>query len=534
MLLQFFACFLDIIVMQSYFVHSISQISIYPIPILEIKGIMQQAQSSKSLSFASDVFKLVTGTTIAQIITVLATLIITRLYGPEAFGLLAIFISITGIIGAIACMRYEFAIMLPKTNEEAANIFGLCILCTTTVSGLTALSLYFIGDTLLFLLKAPGLSPYLILIPIFVFITGISLALNYWNSRTRNFGRLSIARITRSIAIACTQLGAGVAGYATSASLIGANIIGLTVSIGILGSQILRDDHAILHKNISWRGMLSGMKRYKKFPLIDSCSVLLNAISWQLPTFFLAMFFSPVVVGLYTLGFQALQLPMSLIGDSIAQVFFQRASTARSDGSLPIIVENLFRILITIGIFPIFVIAIIGPDIFAIIFGKLWEDAGLYAQILSIWSFMFFISSPISTLWIVLEKQEFGMRVNILNFITRIISLAIGGLVGDPKIALLLFAVSGVFVYGYLNLKLMMFAGVKMVNIKKYVLSSLKLFCPFGAILAGFKIISVEPLFLVVIACILCIIYYLYILHSDRQINSLVKGILAKGMNKYV
>ena len=86
-----------------------------------------QSTSSKS-HFSRDILTLVTGTTIAQIITILASPVITRLYGPEAFGLLAIFTSITSIISVIICLRYEPAIMLPKSDEEAANVFGLCIL----------------------------------------------------------------------------------------------------------------------------------------------------------------------------------------------------------------------------------------------------------------------------------------------------------------------------------------------------------------------------------------------------------------------
>jgi lipopolysaccharide exporter len=161
---------------------------------------------TRSSSFATDVLKLVTGTTLAQVITVLAAPVISRLYGPEAFGFLTLFTSITSIIGVIACMRYELAIMLPKTDEEAANRLGLSLLCVTVITGLTVPALYFGGDALLSLLKAPGLAPYFILVPVFVFISGVFLALNYWNSRTRHFGRLAVARVTNSLAITGTQL----------------------------------------------------------------------------------------------------------------------------------------------------------------------------------------------------------------------------------------------------------------------------------------------------------------------------------------
>ena len=72
-------------------------------------------------------------------------------------------------------MRYEMAIMLPKTDEEAANLLGLCLLCVAVVSGLTVPALYFGGDALLSLLKAPGPGSYLILASPFVFAGGCFL-----------------------------------------------------------------------------------------------------------------------------------------------------------------------------------------------------------------------------------------------------------------------------------------------------------------------------------------------------------------------
>lgn len=489
---------------------------------------MYNPEPPRSSSFASDVLKLVSGTTFAQAIAIIASPILTRLYGPEAFGFFAIFTSITSIIGVIACMRYELAIMLPKADEKATNLLALCLLIVAAISGLTMPALYFWSGAIISLLKAPGLDPYLILVPPFIFINGIFLALNYWNSRTRHFGRLSAARITSSLATTGTQLWAGFAGHVTGGSLIGASLIGVFASTGILGAQIWRDDHAILRKSISLRGMAEGLKRYKRFPLIDSSSALLNTISWQLPAFLLAAFFSPTIVGYYALGFRMLQFPMSLIGGSIAQVFFQRASKAHSDGTLPILVENVFHSLVAIGIFPILTVAIVGPELFAVIFGDVWFEAGLYAQILSIWAFVWFISSPLSTIRAVLEKQAFGIKINILIFVTRIISLVLGGVTGSPLVALSLFSFSGFLVYGYYNVMLLLFSGVQLKNARKHLFSSLRLFCPFGIILIGLKIVNAGSLSIITATCISGMIYYLYLMHTDSLFRTLISKRIPK------
>lgn len=476
----------------------------------------------KKTSFAGDVFTLVGGTAFAQILAILATPILTRLYGPEDFGLLALFLSITGIFSIIVCLRYELSIMLPESDEEAANLLSLSLLIALIFSILTTPIIWFGRQPIQNVLKAPQLGAYLWLVPFFIFVSGVFLALNYWNSRTKHFKRLSAARITSSVASTGTQLGAGFSGYATGGSLIGASLVGHSVSALILGGQIWKKDKSLFLRSINLKTMTAGLKRYRKFPLVDSWSALMNSVSWQLPVFLLASFFSPGVVGFYSLGFRLLHLPMSFIGSSVSQVFFQRASEAKSEGSLASLVENVFRLLVIVGMFPIFTLTIVGSDVFSVIFGAIWTEAGVYVQILSIWAFVWFISSPLSTLWIIFEKQEFGLRITSINLITRIVSLWIGGMLGNARISLLLFSLSGVLVYGYLCIKMMMTAGVKISKIKNIIGSNFALCLPCGLILACLKLFGVSEYILVAISFLFIMGYYIYLLKTNSQINTLL------------
>ena len=72
-----------------------------------------------------NILTLMTGTTIAQAIPIAISPILTRIYTPEDFGIFAIFLAITLIIGSIANGHYEQAIMIPKKDEDAINIFAL-------------------------------------------------------------------------------------------------------------------------------------------------------------------------------------------------------------------------------------------------------------------------------------------------------------------------------------------------------------------------------------------------------------------------
>jgi len=67
-------------------------------------------------AFVRSVSVLVGGTAGAQILLVLAAPLLTRLYTPEDFGLLAVYASLLALIGVISSLRYELAIPLPEDD----------------------------------------------------------------------------------------------------------------------------------------------------------------------------------------------------------------------------------------------------------------------------------------------------------------------------------------------------------------------------------------------------------------------------------
>ena len=472
--------------------------------------------------FSIDVLTLVTGTTVSLIITLLASPIITRLYGPAAFGLVALFTSITGILGVIVCLRYELAIVLPKSDEEAANLFGLCMLLVLVVSIATIPLLIILEQPLVQFLKAPQLGQFFWLIPPTLLISGTFLALNYWNTRTKQFKRLSIARISSSFSTTGTQLGAGFLGYTSGGVLIYANVFGQLVSTGVLGIQIMRDHLSFFRENISWEGMADTFRRYSNFPKFDVWSALINQISWQVPVLLLSSFFSTTIVGYYSLGMMMVTLPMSLIGGAIAQVFFQRAAIAQHEGSLSLIFEDAYSFLIKISLFPLLLLTFIGQDLFILIFGPSWGEAGFYIQILSVWAVFFFISSPISAILSIAGKQKTGLVLSTINLITRFVSISLGGILGSATLSILFFSLSGIVMYGSTGILFMQFAGVPVQKTLKIIGRSFLIFLPAGAIMVSAKILKVNGTVEVFIATLLFVLYWVYLIKTDLKIREIL------------
>ena len=481
-------------------------------------------------NFSKDVLKLVSGTTFAQALVIIASPLLTRLFSPEAFGLLAIFTSITKVLGVVSCLRYEFAIMLPDNERDAVNLLALCVGIVTGISLLSLPFFLIFEPAIVSALNAPGLAGHLWLVSPFVFVSGLFVALNYWNSRTRRYGRLSVARVLSSVAITGGQLAAGAAGIGTGGALIGASAFGQGVATGVLGAQILRDDHRRFRRLFSLERVRAVLVRYKRFPLYDSWSGLLNVSSWQLPSLLLPIFFSPVQVGYYALAFRLIVLPMDLIGGAIQQVFFQRASNAERDGDLASLTESVFTVLLRIGLFPMLTLSLIGEELFSIVFGAAWAEAGLYTQLLAVWAVVWFISSPLSTIYMVQEKQTFGLLVNAANFVTRLAALIAGGLLGSARIAILLFGVSGIAVYGYLCVRLLMFSGIPMRRTARLVADALLPFLPVGAILLVLKLVGTPVAIHLALGILAVVLYFVYLFRSDQRFREVLGGLGVPGM----
>ena len=160
----------------------------------------------------------------------------------------------------------------------------------------------------------------------YTFFQGVFLALNYWNTRTKHYGRLSIAQIVSQLTAQATKLVAGFAGFVSGGVLIGTTIHGNIIATAALGGQIWRDDRSLFFSHIRLVEVKKGFIRYKKFLLFETWAGLLNTISGQLPALMLSSFFSMSIVGFYALGLLIVQAPLALISGALSRVFTKSLS----------------------------------------------------------------------------------------------------------------------------------------------------------------------------------------------------------------
>jgi lipopolysaccharide exporter len=478
--------------------------------------------------FASDVLTLVFGSASAQVLTIVAAPLVARLFAPEAFGMVAVFSSITGVISSVVGMRYELSIVLPEKDEDASNNMAVSLFFILLISSATAALIGFAGRPLLRVLHADGLRSYLWLVPVIVLLNGIFSALNYWSTRKKKFGQITVAQFSTTAFFVGTQITAGITGHTSGGVIIVLTVLSMAFSTVFLVWVNLRECSHWFLTSVTPVNMLVALKRYSDFPKYSTASALLDNLVFQMPIFLLSSFFSAGVVGQYALGNRLLRIPINLLGTNISTVFFPHAAQAHQQHSLDQSVSTMLRYLISLIVFPSVMLALVGDHIFTVAFGATWAEAGVYTQILSPLLLFWFISLPLGIIFNVLERQALQLWLTAIVLASRIASLVIGGYIGYPRLSLAIFSVSGAVVYGYYCLVALRACNVRVSGIAGVFVRNLIGCAPAVAIILGMEFMRVRPAFIVVTCALMVLVYYVYLVKTDPPIRSVFWGLVHK------
>jgi len=357
-----------------------------------------------------------TGTTVAQAIPILISPLLTRIYSPEDFGQLALFMSLASIFGSIVNGRYELAIMLPRKDEDAMNIFVLGLVISSFISIMLLILIVLFHYKIVLLLNNNQIGNYLYFIPVSVFLIGLFNSLSYYNSRKKYFKDIAKATIIKSLILSSIQIVIGFF-YNGALGLISGEVISRLSANGKLFLNMTKEKK-IFH-NISKIKIYALMKRYKNLPRFSVFATLANTSTFNIVNIYISMFFSLSLLGYYSLVQRVLGTPMSLIGTAISNVFFREATSEKQRTGVAIhtFLSTIKKsILISLPLFIILFFTI--ETIFEIVFGEEWRVAGEYAKILIPMFFIRFVIVTVSLLETVMERQKVFMLFNIVLFLT--------------------------------------------------------------------------------------------------------------------
>jgi len=379
--------------------------------------------------FIKSILTLVTGSSIAQAITLLVTPILSRIYSPADFGVFTFFMAIVGAFALIATLRYEIAIMLPKKDQEAVNIVSLSLIINALIC--IAILIVSIISFFTWFPLAKVYSPlkfWLLLMPVLVFLISSSNVFQNWFNRKKDYSNLAYSKIINSAGINLSTLALGLAGTGLWGLFTG-NLIGLILfNIFFIIRIILVDKNKF--KDINFLTIKKMARQYKDLPKANTPQVLLEMFQLNGIIYLLQIFFMPTIIGWYSFAYRILQAPMSLVGTSIAQVFYKDAAEKVNNSLVfkKLVIRTI--LLAALIALPIVIIPVIaGPWLFSFLFGSGWRQAGVYSQILAPWFFLDFIRYAIAQVPIIKDRMKTMLKFSITGNILLIFSLIVGGVI---------------------------------------------------------------------------------------------------------
>jgi len=417
------------------------------------KFLSRYRERLKNNVFFQNILVVAGGNTVAKLIGILATPIITRLYTPEDYGIYTVFMSIIAITGSIVTLRYSVTIPLAKEEKTADNLIKLCFFVTFSLSLLWLVIVSIFKEKISDHFQIDNLQHFLWLIPIVFFGKGIYETLNSWAIRNKGFKLITRTKVSQSVSSSVVKIGFGLLKIAPLGLLLGV-IAQEIAGIGNLFSK-LRNVRPGLFRNNSLKEIKTVAIRYKDFPLIQSWSQFLLASGAQLPVILLGLYYDNQVVGVFGLAMSMISLPMDLIGQSVAQVYFAEIAKIGKENSVKIynLSVSLIKKLFIIGLFPVGLLIAFGPWIFKLVFGPEWFDAGFYSRLLSFMIFTRFISSSIANIFNVYEKQKTQLTLNVIRVV--VVLLVFWGsshLSFSPMYTIGLYSLAMTLYYGYLSM----------------------------------------------------------------------------------
>jgi len=474
--------------------------------------------------FSRGVIALLSGTVMSRIIAFAAIPVLSRLFTPTDFGIFALFSMVTAVLGSVVTWRYEAAIILPEDEQSSANLLIVSCLATTISTAFIAVIFFFFSEPLAIFMGSEKFAPWLAWSPVCIWAVGIFTSLRLWKSRQDDFASISYARIVDTASLSATQLGLGFAFTGQLFGLMLGPFVGRITAVLMLGYSTLKADGKRIMAALSWERMKAQAKRYIRFPLYDLPASALNNFSREMPVAMLGVFFVPQWVGLYSVANRVMSVPLQILGGSIAQVYLPVAQDAARMGRLDGFTLAIFDRLLRISVAPMLLVAIAAPDLMGVVLGDQWYFAGRFLRWICPWLMLAFISSPISEVFSILERQNEKLLFNTALFIIRFVSLLVGGLLGDAFLAVALFGISGAIFWFVQCYWLIRISGVKMALFWKHLLREMLRAAPYLAIMGAAQVYHFDSRKVVV--CLVALLL-LYFLHNWRQLLSSGKAVQA-------
>lgn len=454
---------------------------------IEAMGLKKRFLKLKSNSFVRSAGVLMSGTAAGQLVTVLALPVLTRIYSPEEFSLLAVYTATLTLLVVIACLRLEIAVPLPESDTEGADLLAAALFATTAIAAFTWLIVSHFGSHIFLALGQPEIQSYGWLLPIGVWLAGCYAALQAWATRKERFSAIAQTRLMQAGSGASVQIGLGWMGFGAIGLMIGHALMG-GAGVLSLAWKSVRADNTIF-RAISIQGVARVLKAYRRFPQYSTLEALANNAAIQVPLLLIAALAVGPEAGFVMLAMRALGTPVALLGNAVAQVYLSRAPSEMRAGKLSEFTAEALTGLAKVGVAPLIILSVIAPSLFSFVFGEEWRRAGELVVWMTPWFILKLLSSPVAMVMHVRMMQRAMLLLMLLGLLIRI-GLTLLAFKVDSRFVSEAYAVSGAVHYFVALVVYMKVAGVRGQTIWIMVKSRLSCFIGLIAMISAFFLLK--------------------------------------------
>jgi O-antigen/teichoic acid export membrane protein len=368
------------------------------------------------------------GTFLGQLLVVAVSPLLTRLYGPEAFGALAVFMGLAAILAMVSGLRFEFAIPVAREEQEAQDLVGLGLVTAGLTTLLVALGVWLLGPWLARVTEVPDLAGLLWLLPLTALCSGLALPLSYWSIRRGTFRVNSANKVIQAAGQAGSQLALGAAGAGAPGLILGYALGPLTMLAHLLATLPGAERARLLR--IRWGRLWPLARRHWHYPAYSAPSALLTSSTQLLPAVLLAALYGPAVAGWFGLGQRVMGLPVKLLAQAASQVFLGEAPRLGDDAAVRRLFLRSAGGFALVGLLGMAPVLVLGPWLFALVFGEAWREAGAMAAVLVPQHLARFVVMPVSQTLNIYGRQDLHLAASALNGAALVAAFGLGWWLG--------------------------------------------------------------------------------------------------------
>lgn len=390
-----------------------------------------------------DVGKLLSANVIAQALGLLIYPFLTRLYSPDDFGLLNLFMSIGGILALLSTSEYQNAILLPSQETEAAKVARTALSLLSGWVVLITLTIPF-SDSIAHFFNAPELScVYWLLVP-FVIASGCWAIYNSWLTRRREYGRISGYQLNQSVIGVLTKLLFGWVGWLRS-GLVVSSIVSPFIALLVAASRN-KDAFRDLWKSCG-EPLKEVAYKYRRFPIYSMPRTLINNLSGNLPALMLTPYFGLNQLGFFAMAMTLAFRPISMITSSMHQVLFERVSkSVRNKESIAPWLQKQWLKMAFVVVPSMAILTIFMSWLVRLFLGAGWEETAILIRYMIPWMTCVFLIAPLAFISDVFGKQKLFLIIEIVYLALRVVAMLIGIWMDSFEWAIILMSAVGTIV----------------------------------------------------------------------------------------